>query len=175
MIRPSLIKHIFAILALLLLAGCAGPGHRHLPYQLGAEDNTQPVVSIQGYIIRKSTCQRQLTDEWEHMAEIMSSKPGFISAELNQGSGRSRLWIEISHWESAESLRTALESTEVQEQLQRMPKTRFNHLFIPQIKINPTANHMPWKPDWASPIGSPASASCFWWTPSPWGSSSASR
>lgn len=131
--QSSLTKYIFLILALLLLAGCTGPGHRHLPYQLGAENSTQPVVSIQGYIIRESTHEQQLIDNWERMAEIMSRKSGFIRAELNQGSGRSRLWIEVSHWESAESLRAALESTEVQEQLERMPKTRFNHLFTPQI------------------------------------------
>ncbi|WP_404419297.1 antibiotic biosynthesis monooxygenase family protein [Marinospirillum sp.] len=136
MMPLPLVKYITLALVLFFLAGCAGPGHRQLPQQLEAENDRQPVVSIQGYQLCKSTSQQQLRAGWERMAEIMSSQPGFIKAELNQGSGESRLWIEMSYWKDAASLRSALENEDAQKQLQRMPKARFNHLFVPEMEVN---------------------------------------
>lgn len=114
-----------------LLAACAGPGHKQLPTQVEDAASKQPVVSIQGYLVCDTRVEQQLKQGWTQMAELMEQKPGFIRAQLNRGSGASRLWIEISHWRSVQDLRSALSDAKVQQQLSHLPKPRFNHLFTP--------------------------------------------
>lgn len=111
------------------LTACAGPGHRAFVDQLSVQ-GTAPVLSVQGYVVRSAQDEQRLRDVWQQMAELMKTKPGFITADLNPGAAKSDLWIETSKWASAAHLRAAFNDPKVQETARKLPTVRMNHLFV---------------------------------------------
>lgn len=136
--RLPITTRVGVLAALLLAAGCAGPGgppwlrggpgHAALPEQLRA-DRGDGVLSVQGYFAPTPEAAERLREAWQELAVRMAGRPGFRGARLMPGIAPSCMWIAVSEWDSTMAIRAAFADPAVQAAEARMPPRGFAHLF----------------------------------------------
>lgn len=77
------------------------------------KEETGTVVLVNMFLVPEGAEEQAMT-KWKEDAEWMKAQPGYISAQLHQGTGDSRLMVNIATWESSEALATAFSDPEFQ-------------------------------------------------------------
>ena len=92
----------------------------HVTYLQQLQQDDGPVVLINPFTVAPEDAGRFL-DAWADDAAFMKEQPGFISAQLHQGTAGSTTFINVAVWESARALGRAFSSPEFQARLARYP------------------------------------------------------
>jgi heme-degrading monooxygenase HmoA len=100
------------------------------PYRDQLKAASAPVTIINTFVAPEGNFEEVLA-AWKHDAEYMTSKPGFISAQLYRGIAGSRVITNIAVWESAEHLAAAFGTPEFAQHMARYPDgtVAYPHLY----------------------------------------------
>jgi len=102
----------------------------HVTYLRQLQEDDGPVVLINQFNLAAEDTGRFL-QVWADDAAYMKEQPGFISAQLHQGTAGSTTFINVAVWESARALGQAFSSPEFQARAARYPDSTVAapHLF----------------------------------------------
>jgi quinol monooxygenase YgiN len=100
------------------------------PYRDQLTGTSAPVTIINTFIAPHGNIDQVLA-AWKHDAEYMTSKAGFITAQLYRGIGGSRLITNIAVWESTQHLAAAFGTPEFAGHMARYPDgtVAYPHLY----------------------------------------------
>jgi heme-degrading monooxygenase HmoA len=73
------------------------------PLMAQLREQTGPIVVVNTLFVPREYTKQFLAN-WQHESAFMKSRPGFISAQLHQGTGGSQLFANVAVWESTEAL-----------------------------------------------------------------------
>ncbi|MFI8442133.1 antibiotic biosynthesis monooxygenase family protein [Streptomyces rochei] len=94
--------------------------------QLQGPDDGQPVTLVNTFLAPEGRTEKVI-DVWRQDSLIMKTQPGFVSAQLYQGLGDSRLLTNVAVWESLSQLRDAFLTAEFQSTLTLYPDGSISH------------------------------------------------
>jgi len=92
----------------------------HVTYLQQLQEDTGPVVLINPFTVAPDDATRFI-EAWTDDAAFMKQQPGFISAQLHQGTAGSTTFVNVAVWESARALGQAFSSPEFQARVARYP------------------------------------------------------
>ena len=92
----------------------------HVTYLQQLQEDTGPVVLINPFTVAPDDAARFI-EAWTDDAAFMKQQPGFISAQLHQGTAGSATFVNVAVWESARALGQAFSSPEFQARVARYP------------------------------------------------------
>jgi len=101
------------------------------PFLAQLQETTGPIVLCNTFVVPEGTIEAVMK-AWHDDAGFMKAQPGFISAQLHRGTGGSRVLVNLSVWESTESLRNAFSSPEFQSKAKSYPDGLVVHPHILQ-------------------------------------------
>ena len=84
------------------------------------DESQEPVVLINIFHV-EAELQDALLSAWEDDARYFKAQPGFISAQLHQGTAGSRTYLNYAVWESVGAFRTAFSNPLFQAKLGQYP------------------------------------------------------
>ena len=105
-----------------------------------AELNVGPVILINKFNMKSDEVEHFLK-AWAADSAFMKQQPGFISAQLHRGIGKSCVFINYAIWESTELFKRAIYSPEFQSGLGKYPPSTvasphlFKKLAVPGICV----------------------------------------
>jgi quinol monooxygenase YgiN len=85
-------------------------------------ENSGPVILINKFTVDPEDVNKFLK-AWANDAEYFKRQPGFISAQLHRGIGRSGVFVNYAVWESSEQLKKALNNIDLKALLSDYPPT----------------------------------------------------
>jgi heme-degrading monooxygenase HmoA len=84
------------------------------------DESKEPVVLINIFHVEAEQ-QDALLSAWADDARYFKAQPGFISAQLHQGTAGSRTYLNYAVWESVNAFRTAFANPLFQAKLKQYP------------------------------------------------------
>jgi len=104
------------------------------------EQTVGPIILINTFKVSEEEAA-QLLEAWSADAAWMKQQPGFISTQLHQGVGGSRVFLNYAVWESCALFKRAFTHPEFRSRLARYPPSTvasphlFRKLAIPGICV----------------------------------------
>ena len=89
-------------------------------YRQQLQEDDGPVVLINPFNVAPEDTRR-FVEAWADDAAFMKQQPGFISAQLHQGTAGSTTFVNVAVWESARALGRAFSTPEFQGRVARYP------------------------------------------------------
>ncbi|MFF3911420.1 antibiotic biosynthesis monooxygenase family protein [Streptomyces sp. NPDC001848] len=84
------------------------------PYRKQLEQDTGPVVLFNTFVVPQDEIEHFMRG-WTAISAFMKRQPGFISTQLHRTVGSDNVLVNVAVWESAETLRNAVQSKEFQD------------------------------------------------------------
>ena len=111
-----------------------------LAQQLEAADGGGPVLLVNKFEVDAADVD-QFMAAWADDAAYFKSQPGYISAQLHQGTAGSSVFLNVAVWESVDHFRNAFGTPEFRARLSRYPTATvasphlFRKLAVPNICV----------------------------------------